>query len=543
MHLMRITILLFPLLSFSYSHGQASLTSTDLPLLVINTNGQTIPDDPKITATLGIVDNGPGNRNRPTDSFNVYNGKIGIEVRGQSSQMFPMKSYSIELRNDAGKSVDQSLFGLPAESDWVMYAPYTDKTLMRNFLAYSFSAGMGHWASHCRFTEVILNGQYVGIYVFMEKIKRGSGRVDIAKLKATDSTGDNLTGGYIFSIDKEANGWFSKFSPPNAPSARIQYSYVVPKPEDITPLQKDYIKSTVDDFENALAGPQFRDSLQGYRKFIDPSSFIDFLIVNEISRNVDGYRLSSFFYKDKNSHDPRIHAGPVWDYDLAFRNADYCDGSLAYGWAYDFNSVCSSDYWQIPFWWKRLLGDSSFQADLYCRWAGLRKDLLSESSINHWIDSITTLTAEARSRHFAQWHVLGQYVWPNPQPIPSSYSEEITALKTWIRNRLFWIDDNIDKTGPCAPPPPPVSFEDFDIHIWPNPVLATMQVRLSVPVAQSASIQVVNSAGQTILTGNYSLKKGLNELPFTTASWSSGVYYIRVNFGNGVKKTYPVVKS
>ena len=95
--------------------------------------------------------------------------------------------------------MDAPLFGLPKESDWVMYAPYTDKTLMRNFLAYTMSNNLGHWAAHCRYVEVVLNGQYVGVYVFMEKIKRGSGRVNIAKLKSSDKSGDNVTGGYIFS--------------------------------------------------------------------------------------------------------------------------------------------------------------------------------------------------------------------------------------------------------------------------------------------------------------------------------------------------------
>lgn len=189
-----LSTLLVSLLIFGTGSAQV-LTSSDLPIIVINTNGQEIPDDPKITADMGIVYNGEGARNNVTDPFNHYNGKIGIEIRGQSSQMFPMKSYSIELWDNAGASVDKSLFGLPKESDWVLYAPYTDKTLIRNFLAYTFSREMGHWASNCRFVEVVVNGDYKGIYVFMEKIKRGSGRVPVSKIASTDVSGDALTGG------------------------------------------------------------------------------------------------------------------------------------------------------------------------------------------------------------------------------------------------------------------------------------------------------------------------------------------------------------
>ena len=303
--------------------GQVNFTSSNLPIIVLNTNGQQIPDDPKIDAEMGIIYNGTGQRNQVTDPFNHYNGKIGIEIRGQSSQMFPMKSYSLELREADGSSNDQSLFGLPKESDWVLYAPYTDKTLMRNFLAYTMSRELGHWSANCRYVEVILNDTYIGIYIFMERIKRNKGRVNIPKMEKTDESGDAVTGGYIFSLDKEPNGWFSKFSPPNASGpGKPQFSYVYPKPEDINNAQKDYIKSYVDSFETVLNGPNFQDPVNGTRYFADLPSFMDYFIVNEISRNVDGYRLSSFFYKDRKSNNGKIVAGPVWDYDLAFRNAD-----------------------------------------------------------------------------------------------------------------------------------------------------------------------------------------------------------------------------
>ena len=175
-----------------------TFTSSNLPIVVINTNGQTILDDPKIMADMGIVYNGPGVRNNVTDAFNHYNGKIGIEIRGQSSQSFPMKSYGFELWDNAGSSKSQSILGMPSESDWVLYAPYTDKTLMRNFLAYTMSREMGHWAANSRYVEVMLNNQYVGIYVLMEKVKRNNNRVSISKLNTTDISGDAVTGGYIF---------------------------------------------------------------------------------------------------------------------------------------------------------------------------------------------------------------------------------------------------------------------------------------------------------------------------------------------------------
>src|SRR6185503_11197902 len=146
---------------------------------------------------------------------------------------------------------------------------------------------------------------------------------------------------------------------------------------------------------------------------------------------------STFFYKDRNSKNRKIFAGPAWDYDLAYRNANYCDGDKASGWAYQFNMVCPGDAaGLIPFWWEKFMLDTAFVSDLRCRWKDVRKTVISNDHLNHIIDSIATLTNEARQRHFQRWPVLGQYIWPNPYPIPTSYEGEITALKEWIAKRL-----------------------------------------------------------------------------------------------------------
>lgn len=522
--------------------AQVTLTSSDLPIIVINTNGQEILDDPKIIADMGIINNGKGLRNNLTDTYNEYNGKIGIEIRGQSSQMFPMKSYSIELWDDNGDGVDQSLFGLPEESDWVLYAPYTDKTLMRNFLAYTMSNNLGHWAAHCRFAEVILNGNYVGVYVFMEKIKRDAGRVNVKKMSDKDINGDAVTGGYIFSIDKEADGWFSDYHPNNNPDAYIQYSYVYPKIEDIVPEQQQYIESYVDSFEKALSGINYQDPLTGFRKFADENSFIDYLIVNEISRNVDGYRLSSYFHKDRNSINSKIIAGPVWDYDLAFRNADYCNGSLTSGWAYEFNNVCAGDYWQVPFWWDRFMQDTAFKSHLLCRWKEVRKTVLSNEHILYLVDSVNNLVAEAQQRHFTQWPILGENVWPNPQPIPTSYAGEISTLKSWLTARLQWLDDNMPVTGACTSWP--ADATGTIVLKIPNPVTNFNTATIQSKTPQKIYVRVIDMMGRIITVSEIQAQAGINSFP-NAASLNvlpRGIYFIHVFTNTGEKIVRKVMR-
>lgn len=528
-----LLFLLFALFGVSLFAQNVTLTSSNLPIIVINTNGQEILNDPKITADMGIIFNDNGTRNNITDPFNHYNGKIGIEIRGQSSQMFPMKSYSIELRDANEASQDKSLFGLPKESDWVLYAPYTDKTLMRNFLAYTLSREMGHWAANCRFVEVMLNGNYIGVYVFMERIKRGSGRVSIAKMGSSDNNGDAVTGGYIFSIDKEPQGWFSSYSAQGVSGYR-QFSYVYPKEENITEPQKAYIKSYVDSFENALAGVDFQDPQLGVRRFADLSSFVDYFIVNEVSRNVDGYRLSSYFHKDRDSKGGKIIAGPVWDYDLAFRNADYCDGSLTSGWSYRFNNVCPSDGAFVPFWWDKLMIDTAFVGALRCRWKALRTTTLSKTHLYSLIDSVVNVVTEAQQRHFQQWPVLGTYIWPNPQPIPTSYAGEISTLKAWLSSRLQWIDAALPNEGICADGYTP-AVEKNSAYVYPNPSRNSTELKIQLKESRPVSVRVYDALGRIIWAGKETLPSGISTVALNSKGWQAGLYFIYVQIAEKEK--------
>lgn len=355
--------------------------SSNLPIVKIDTRGRSIPDEPKVPAYIGMIHNGTGQRNYVNDPFNDYEGPIAIEIRGSSSQMFPKKQYGFELRTKTDQMTDTSasLLGLPEEEDWILYAPYSDKSLIRNVLTYKLGSDLGWYATRTVLVELFLNDQYQGVYVLTEKIKRDKFRVNISTLNPDENTGDDLTGGYIVKIDKFdgasiGRGWDSPYRPPNStPQTQpIHFQYHYPDENEISPQQETYIRNFVTGFENALSGPEWKHPRFGYRGFINTASFIDYAIMNELTRNVDGYRLSAFFYKDKDSKDGRLYAGPLWDFNLAFGNADYCDGSRISGWAWDFNNVCGGDYWMIPFWWQRFLQDPQYVQEMKSRWFELR---------------------------------------------------------------------------------------------------------------------------------------------------------------------------
>ncbi len=452
------------IISWALTFGNAPakgvhLTSSDLPIIIINTNGTTILHDPKVIVDMRIIYNGPGLRNAITDPFN-YSGKIGIEYRGNSSQGFPKKQYGFETMDALGlNEIDTSLLGMPSESDWILNAAPVDKTQLRNPFTYYLYTQMGHYAPRTQPCELILDGEYRGIFVLTEKIKRDKNRVDISKLKSSDISGDNVTGGYIFKVDHTAGsgggqGWNSQYLSTGNPANPILYQYEYPDADDIMPQQATYIQAFMDSFENVMAGPNFGDPVNGYNKFIDVNQFVDFIILNELTKGPDAYRVSTFFYKDKNSKGGKLKVGPPWDFDASWKNANYCFATADTGWAYNFNYRSSSlEYRHVPFWWEKLMQDTGFTDKLICRWNYLRTTVLDTTYLYATIDSFATLLNESQARNFWRWRVIGQYTWPEPLPLPATYPAEVDRIKEWIALRTAWIDNNLPGTCKYNPAP------------------------------------------------------------------------------------------
>ncbi len=501
-----------------------------LPIVVIDTDGQEILNDPRIVVHMGIIDNDSGINNMD-DSFNGYDGQISIEIRGSSSQMFPKKQYALETQDIDGENLNVSILGMPAENDWILYAPYSDKSLLRNFLAYELARNMGRYASRTRFCELVINGDYKGLYIFMEKIKRDNNRVDISKLDPDETTGDDLTGGYILKVDKwdgeNNDGWWSASPLPEYDGTWYQYHY--PKPDDIVGEQKDYINNYITDFELLIASEAYNDPNAGYYDQVNLESFIDVSLMSEISKNVDAYRLSAFMYKDKDSEDGRLTMGPIWDYNLAFGNADYYEGWDPAGWQMDVE--LGGDGFKIPFWWYRIWNDETFRNAFNQRWQELRQTVFSEEYIMNMIDSTIAIIDEAQIRNFQRWPILDQYIWPNAY-VGGSYENEIDYLTDWITARLDWMDEQ-------------AMSEDDDHRLikyysldpaYPNPFNPTTTIEFSIPRTEFVTVKVYNLVGHEIttlindelFTGNYSIKWDGSHQP-------SGLYFVQIESGSFIQ--------
>ncbi|MEY3369163.1 MAG: hypothetical protein RI973_2318 [Bacteroidota bacterium] len=479
--------------------SQVNLSSSNLPILVINTdNNAPILDEPKIAAHLGVIWNPNGQTNHITDPFNDYDGKIGIEIRGSSSQGFEKKNYAMETWNPDNSSSNVSLLGLPEENDWVLHGPYSDKSLVRNAITYTLAGWIMDYAPRVRFCEVVINGNYRGVYILTEKIKRDKNRVDISELNPDEISGDDLTGGYIIKFDKWdgafSDGFQSLFPPYPGAGGNVYYQYHYPQPDEITPEQKTYIKNFINNVEFVLQGANFADSLEGYPKYFDVPSLMHYMFIQEIGRNVDGYRLSTYLHKDKDSKDGRLKAGPIWDFNLAYGNVDYCIGPGTNGWAIRFNDFCPSDAWSIQFWWMKLFDEPRFKKDICTRWKDLRATTLSDDRVFHLLDSLETMLQQPAQRNFQRWNILGNYVWPNAF-VGGSYYAEFNYLRNWLTQRLAWMDQQWDD---CQSTDTNDVVSKDKLLVYPNPsddqVVFEFQKAGELPIA----IQIFNAQGQAV---------------------------------------------
>ena len=469
-----------PLLSVAQS-----FTDSNLPIVVIETDGHVnIPDEPKVLGTMKIIWHQDGSRNYLSDinnpEFLNYDGRIGIETRGSSSQMLEKKPYGLEtLQADDVTNNNVSILGMPKENDWVLNSLAFDQTGVRDVLSYELSEKLGQYAPRRVYCEVVVNDDYKGLYVFMEKIKADDGRVNIAK-----------DGGYITKADRADNGDPEAWSMPSysgggwwGGTVNTTFVHHYPKPEDITQAQHNYIKSVF--FDLAAKANSHNTSIEnGIPSIINISTFVDFIIMGEFASNVDVYELSTFFHKDNGG---KLRAGPIWDYNLAYGHDEFGNRSLYYVWQFDNNDNTG------PKFWKDLFDTDEFRCYLAKRWFEVTAEgmPLNYNVICSRIDEFDALITEAIARDNQRWHKMQQH------------TSEVQAMKTWIQQRINWLNQNIGSYNDCDDvdlPPLVIS----KIHYHP------MDVDSIINGNQLEFIQINNNSDNEIdLTGIYLRELGI----------------------------------
>ncbi|MFT6868030.1 MAG: hypothetical protein ACJA08_002878 [Cyclobacteriaceae bacterium] len=521
-------------------------TSSNLPILIINSvNNVEITKEVKLDGTLKIVFDKTGDRNQLIGPFTDYNGKIGIKGRGSSSwDTFPKKGYGFETRTAEGTNNNVSLLDMPEENDWILHGPYADKTLMKNAFVYQIGRDMGSYAPRTAFCELVLNDVYAGVYLLTEKVKRDKNRVDIANLNPEEISGDDLTGGYILSVDRVGDEYWSPLIDFNGGFS--QYNYIYPDPTDGMPqAQKNYIRNYVTDFEKALDNISLSDTVKGYRAYVNVPSFIDYFIINELTKNIDAYRLSTYFSKDKDSNGGKLTMGPIWDHNFS------CGGvNIGFGnWGATAENWIYQEYNGQPFWWQTFLNDTYYKSCVKKRWFELRETIINDNNFSKIIDSLALVLDEAKDRNF-QIYPLGEPVWGNNHE-GFTYNQEIDTLKGYLKQRMKWMDSKIGsfpnanlckecfacESDDLITNVSLTDLNDNQVQIFPNPFKDKISFKFDINHVSGIEIYIYDLAGTLAVFESFELS-----LPKTTHQISigenakPGVYvYSILNDGNVIK--------
>jgi hypothetical protein len=432
--------------------------TSDLPIAILdNFGGGPVPASGEQYVCLMVFEPKANGRSSITNAPDfVTAGRF--RRRGSTTLNSRKGSWAFEAWDEFFDDRDVPLLGMPADSDWVMYAPNEfDLALIHNPLAYQLSREIGRPAPRTRFVEVLLksdrgrsspinlpdfsaSGDYHGIYVFMERIKIGENRVNIDRLQDDDVKAAAVTGGYLWKIDRPDPGDHGFVG------AGRTIRYVDPderamaRPE--REGQRQYLKDYFTNFGLALKGADFRDPERGYRQYIDTDSWIDHHILNVVMFNVDALRLSAYFHKPRNG---RITMGPVWDFDRALGSTDGRDfnptqfGRISSDWSADFFDDA---------WWKRLFTDPDFWQAWIDRYQEIREGPLSTEHIMKVVEGKFDELREAEPRERTRWrrsprsgvHSQNGYTFDFGR---REYDSELRFKRQWFSDRLSFIDGNL----------------------------------------------------------------------------------------------------
>ena len=416
------------------------LTSSNLPIVIITTDlipgsdeHYDIPDEPKVPARMKILYVSDTTRNylsnQDDTAFLNYSGRIGIELRGSTSQGHNKKPYGFETRmDDDVTNRNVSLLGMPEENDWILNPMNDDPSFLRDCLSYRLYAAMGHYAPRTRYCEVIVNGDYRGLYFLTEKIKIDKNRVDIVQMDSTENGIPEVSGGYIVKADKLTGGDVAAWTTPAHDYWEdVNYIYHNPKPANITLEQGNYIGQYFASVFQTI-GQQDEDVSTGFPALIDIPSFINYYIIQEITKNPDGnVRKSTYLTKEKGKPLEMYH---VWDFDITLGNCNYTNFEKPEGWQMRYVK-----------WYNQMFFDPDFKKAVVDRWNKLYPDLLAK--VPAFIDRQRALMDGAEQANFERWPILGVQVWPNYYAFPT-YEEELDFLKTFYLDRLAWLNAMIN---------------------------------------------------------------------------------------------------
>ncbi len=420
---------------------------THLAIIDIDTNGQIIPGrdiadsitgqtiyrettpdgKDEIVAKIKTIAK-TGENHHLTDKADLESDAV-IHVRGRSSRKFDKLGYSIDLIDEKGEDNDLEFLGMDAHSEWALHGPFLDKSLIRNYMWYNIGGEIMEYAPNCRFCEVFINGEYMGLYLAVEKITAGENRT---RLNLKKNSKDNSFSGYMIKYDSPSETDVKNVVPLTDRIKILEKHMTVayPKGLNISRELADEINKEFSQFEKALYSYDYDDDELGYRSYIDMQSFVDFFLINELTCNYDAGNRSTYFYKDLGGK----YKTCIWDFDAA------CGNYIQETPETDFNLI------HRP-WFSQMILDEEYTEAIIKRYWELRETFFSEEYLMNYIDETVRYLGPAIDRNWGKWGYTFDETYLMLLPIERnlhSYDEAVTQMKDFLKRRIEWMDKNID---------------------------------------------------------------------------------------------------
>ncbi len=432
-----LTFLIIIVISSYWAISKAQIQLTNLPTIYLTTENKA----PILNKELWI----PGSvQVVSADTMQKLNMSMEIRGRGNSTWNLPKKPYRIKLNEKT------RFLHLPAkEKNWVLLANHSDKSLIRNAIAFEISKfiGMEFTPSVC-FADVYLNNNFIGNYMVTDQIERTGDRVPGEKQDSLSTTLPDISGGYLLEIDGFADSEPVKFYSDKGLKFTVKY----PKDDEINKEQLAYITEFTRNFESVLFSASYKDPVTGYRSRVDTTSLINWYIASELTGNPDCF-WSTYIYKKRN--DNRFYFGPLWDYDIAFNN----DFRITDKVADPVRALMKDVGFNPKAWINQFYTDEWFLLALNKRW----KELVAlgiEKHIKDYIAELSVSLDASQKKNFEKWQVLNRKVYNEPF-LFNTYTEYITFLNNYISNRVAYLSETFQKMEPELPTPP---FQTSDFY-------------------------------------------------------------------------------
>ena len=381
------------------------MTHTGLPVTIINT-----PNNQEITSKEEYVENSLMTILQ-TDISDEFCELANMKGRGNSTWIAPKKPYAIKFNKK------KSLLSLSEDKSWVLLANYYDATLLRNDLAFYMGREMTSldWTPHYEHVDLMLNGEYKGIYQLGEKVKVSKGRVNV---------GDD---GFLLEVDAKAATDEVTFQVTHMPQpVNIKEPEIEVGSEDYNFIVNFMAQADAALFSNDFLGEE------GYKKYIDMDSFVEWYLINEISKNNDAIFYTSCYMNLKRGG--KLKMGPLWDFDVAF--GGYWDNERGR----TISNVTENFYIKNVAWFHRMFQDPAFVARV--------KERFNEiyAQRQKIFDHIDDNAAKLINKIYEDNRLWGQICDPSSSDseVKVAYQAKVDALKAWISARLEWLNTNIN---------------------------------------------------------------------------------------------------